>query len=80
MGAESKNPGKASFTMLRQGVLSMLSWENALMLHFHATYILGMFRLRAKDTRLPKYLSRAPLNMTALMENLRHFLIRDTKD
>jgi hypothetical protein len=24
MGAESKNPGKASFTMLRQGVLSML--------------------------------------------------------
>ncbi len=67
MGAESKNPGTVISSMLHQGVLPMLSCANTLMRPFTRHTFSGCFRLRAKNSRWQKHLSRAPLNMTALI-------------
>ncbi len=48
MGAESKNPGTAFFSMLHQGVLSMLFCENALMRPFTRHTFSGCFDFAPK--------------------------------
>jgi len=77
MGAEPKNPGKASFSLLRQGVLSMLSCANALMRHFTRHIFSGCFDFAPKTHDAKISFTRSAQHDSADGKLALYFLVTD---